>query len=77
MLGLLMVPQADKYTTKCFRAGRATDLAKHGVALGEIMAMGEWRSDAVRRYLDTDAIDEVALFQECLCSGGDCCELIE
>ena len=56
-LVLLGVPGAMSFTLKGFRAGKASHLAASGVALPAIMEAGEWRSNAVGRYLDESAID--------------------
>ena len=45
------------FTTKCFRAGHANQLAKDGKPLGAIMDMGEWRSRAVLAYIDIEAVE--------------------
>ncbi len=61
LLLLLLTPGADKFTLKAFRAGKATELAKAGTTLGQILAAGEWKSSAVTRYVDEDALDASAL----------------
>lgn len=53
----LFVNYAQSFTLKGFRAGKATELARKGLPLGEIMAAGEWKSGAGLRYIDTDAVD--------------------
>jgi hypothetical protein len=57
MLSLLLTPGADNFSLKAFRAGKATELAKAGSALGTILAAGEWKSTAFMRYVDEDAVD--------------------
>eukprot|EP00971_Amphidinium_carterae_P329758 6462417-Amphidinium_carterae.1 len=61
LLQLLDVPEPFAYTLKSFRAGRATELAKQGRSLGDIMLLGEWKGQAVLKYLDTDAADNAQL----------------
>jgi hypothetical protein len=61
MLVLLSVPDAEKFSLKAFRAGKATELARSGSALGTILAAGEWRSNAFMRYVDEDAVDSSAV----------------
>ena len=56
-LALLRVKNGEHFTCKAFRAGKATSMAKLGSTLGEILRAGEWRSIAVQRYLDAEAID--------------------
>jgi len=49
---------ARDITFKSWRAGRATELARTGHRLGEILKAGEWAGAAVAfRYMDTDEID--------------------
>ena len=57
-LALARVPFADKYTLKCYRAGRATELALQGKPIGQILMAGEWRSSAFTKYVDNDALDQ-------------------
>ena len=61
LLTLLQIPESDSLTLKAFRAGKATELAKAGLPLGKVMAAGEWKSGAVARYIDDDAVDAVSL----------------
>ena len=60
LLTLLMAPGAERFTLKAFRAGKATELAKAGATLGSILTAGEWKSAAVTRYVDEDALDASA-----------------
>ena len=49
---------ARDITFKSWRAGRATELARTGHALGAILKAGEWAGAAAAfRYADTDEID--------------------
>ncbi len=57
ILTLLEVPAASRFTWKQFRASRATQLARDGVPLADIMKLGEWKSRAVARYLDEEVLD--------------------
>ena len=57
-MALLGVPHAHQYTTKCFRAGHANEMAKNSFTLGQIMQMGEWKSRAVLSYIDEDAVEQ-------------------
>ena len=66
LLALLAVPNAQKYTLKAFRAGKATALAASGKSLGVILAVGEWRSSAFLSYVDTDAVDHAQLLDQTL-----------
>jgi hypothetical protein len=57
-LALLGVPHAHQYTTTCFRAGHANEMAKNGFTLEFIMQMGEWKSKAVLSYIDEEAVEQ-------------------
>ena len=46
------------FTLKGFRAGHATELAKLGRSLGEILLAGEWRTRAFLSYTDLNQLDE-------------------
>jgi hypothetical protein len=62
LLTLLGIQGAKLFTSKCFRAGRATELARCNVTLGEILQLGEWKGPAALSYLKTDLIDDSQLF---------------
>ncbi len=55
------MPGASDFTLKAFRAGRATELAAAGWLLPQVMAMGEWRSFAVLRCIDSDRVNLVQM----------------
>ena len=69
-LNLLGIPNAQEYTLKAFRAGRATAMAAGGSSLGVILQAGDWRSAAFLRYLDETTIDTAAFLQQTL-EGSD------
>ena len=71
MLTLLGVTNAQGYTLKAFRAGKATALAASGKSLGHILAAGEWRSSAFLSYVDTDVVDQAQLLDATLEASGD------
>lgn len=50
-LNLLEVPGADLVTWKAMRSGKATHMAGSGATLHEILVAGDWRSEAVFRYV--------------------------
>ncbi|CAE7038795.1 unnamed protein product [Symbiodinium natans] len=64
MLTMLGVPDAGHFGFKAFRAGKATALAKAGCPTHVIMQMGQWRSAAILRYVDPDALDEGVFWSE-------------
>ena len=49
--------EANKFTLKGFRAGRATYLAKCGYPLGRIVQEGGWRGASVHSYLQDEAVE--------------------
>ena len=66
MLALLAVPDADRFTWKAVRAGKATAMAAGGYRLQEILMAGEWRSRALFAYVDSDAADHAELLRQTL-----------
>ena len=70
-LALLGVPHAHQYTTKCFRAGHANEMAKRGFTLGFIMQMGEWKSRAVLSYIDEEAVEQNTFLSRALDAESD------
>ena len=59
-LTLSGVPEAHKYGLKGFRHGCAMDMALAGRPLYEILQAGEWRSAAVKEYLDRKELEPLA-----------------
>ena len=63
---------ASQLTWKSFRVGHATHLAITGESLGQIMAAGEWRSEAFAAYVDPNSLDsEVFLNQTMVMSDNE------
>ncbi len=58
-------------TWKSWRAGKATQLAKDGRSIGQILLAGEWKSASFDRYVDTGLIDPSALLQVALDQSDD------
>ena len=56
----------DHFTLKCFRAGRATQLAVDGRSLGVILQAGERRSAAFTRYIDEEKVDAATFLVQTL-----------
>ena len=72
VLTLHSVEGSREYTLKSFRAGRATSLAAAGWTFPTyVMEAGEWKSMAVLRYIDTDAVDLTQAFQIALRTSDD------
>ena len=72
VLTLHSVEGSREYTLKSFRAGRATSLAAAGWTFHTYaMEAGEWKSMAVLRYIDTDAVDLTQAFQIALRTSDD------
>jgi len=56
-LSLLGHPGAQTASLRCFRGSKATNLALSGRTLPQVLAAGEWRSQAVLAYADEQAFD--------------------
>ena len=54
ILGLLEVPRSQAFTSKCFRAGKASQLAACGFPLHQVLQSGDWKSAAILNYADED-----------------------
>ena len=64
-LGLLGVMEAEAFTFKAIRAGRATDMAAKGYTLGEITSAGEWMdSRSALPYVKDDVADAVEILRQ-------------
>ena len=71
-IGLLGSADGQRSLTwKSWRAGKATQLAKDGRSIGQILLAGEWKSASFDRYVDTDLIDPSALLQVTLDQSDD------
>ena len=55
---------------KAIRKGRATHLVKDNINLPTLLAIGEWPTPAMLRYIDEDACDR-ALFVNNIAYGSD------
>ena len=51
-------PKAKMFGFKGFRAGHATEMARLGRGLAEILLAGEWSSRAFLRYVDVNQLEE-------------------
>ena len=49
---------AEEITWKSWRAGKATEMAKEGFNLGQILIAGEWASRSFLRYVDLEKINQ-------------------
>ena len=56
-LSLLGHPGAQSASLRCFRGSKATNLALSGRTLPQVLAAGEWKSQAVLAYADEQAFD--------------------
>ena len=63
---LLHTPNIAGCSLKMFRAGKACALAADGKSMKVILELGEWRSIAVLKYLNAEAIDEIGLLKATL-----------
>ena len=57
-LSALGVAHGDMVTLKAFRAGMATEMARLGKTLGEILLAGEWTSRASLHYTNVGLLDQ-------------------
>ena len=64
-------PRVNNFGFKGFRAGRATETAKAGQALGEILLAGEWVSRAFVQYVDINQIEKGKFLEVALEQSGD------
>ena len=62
LLSLLGVADAQIFTWKAFRSGRATEMAAMGFTLGQVLAAGDWHSVAMLKYIKESEADAA----ECL-----------
>ena len=62
LLTLLGIEGAKHFASKCFLAGRVTELIRCNTTLGEILKLGEWKGVAALSYLKTDLINDSLLF---------------
>ena len=62
-LEAMRIPNARKFTTKCFRRGSAMEILKSGGSLATVLKAGQWRSHAFMQYLNESEIDTLTLFQ--------------
>ena len=56
-LAALRVPDHACYGTHDFRRGHAKDLQQSGAPLATVLAAGEWKSRAVKQYLDLGELE--------------------
>ena len=54
------VPDAEKFSSHCFRRGAATAILNSGSTLSEIMRTAGWSSKAFRIYLDIQKAEEAS-----------------
>ena len=62
-LGVLGIPDSNKFRTHDLRRGHARDLQASGASLYEILKAGEWRSSAFLKYLDESDLECQAAFE--------------
>ena len=62
---------AKLLTWKSWRAGKATQLAKDGRPLGEIIAAGDWSRNSFSRYCDVDKCNRCTVLQETIDASDD------
>ena len=70
-LTLLGKPRAEAYTLKCFRAGRATAMARAGATWQTLQSAGEWKGMSCLPYIAPEAIDQYSAVQAVLEASSD------
>ena len=68
---LLHVDGGAAATLKCFRAGKACSLAARGEDIKLILELGEWKSRAVMKYLNAEAVDDMAILNASIDASDD------
>ena len=64
-------PGAKIFGFKGFRAGHATEMARLGRGLAEILLAGEWSSRAFLRYVDVNQLEEGEFLEVTLAQSDD------
>ena len=67
----LQIPNANAFTLKAFRAGRATEMANSGDGLAAILQAGEWSSPALLKYISETELDKKKFLASALMNGDD------
>ena len=65
------VANAEAFTLKSFRAGKATEMAAQGNSLGAILEAGEWHSRALLNYVDPGVADHVQILKQTVDGSDD------
>ena len=63
LLSMLGVLNAERFTWKAFRAGKATSLINQGFSLPHVLSSGEWKSHAVFRYVAEEHVENAAFLR--------------
>ena len=64
---LLGVEEAEGFTFKAIRAGKATQMAAQGFTLGDICDAGGWKAlTSVLQYVRDDVADSMEIFRQIL-----------
>ena len=61
LIDLIGVAKAKEYRTHDLRRGHGQDLVESGATLAELLAAGEWRSNAFKAYLQEECLEAGAV----------------
>ena len=70
-LALLQIPDAELFTWKAFRSGRATEMAAQGYTLGQVLLAGDWQSVAMLRYIKESEADAAECIRQASENSGE------
>jgi len=71
LLTILQTPDAQRFTLKAFRSGKATDIVKRGGTFAQLLEAGEWRGAASLGYVCPKAVDHAAYTQALVDASSD------
>ncbi len=60
---MIGVAKAKEYRTHDLRRGHGQDLVESGATLAELLAAGEWRSNAFKAYLQEECLEAGAVME--------------
>ena len=63
LIDLIGVAKAKEYRTHDLRRGHGQDLVESGATLAELLAAGEWRSNAFKAYLQEECLEAGAVME--------------
>ena len=67
-LGVLNVPHASEYDTRCFRRGHVEEIVRSSGSLREVLQAGEWSNKRFTEYLNKEELEDLVANE---INGGD------